>query len=164
MLYCVSTTVSTHANYRTVDRRLLKEVKVSEILPALPRHHNSGLFVIFTWKFFAMSSVANLIPPLQEYAGMESFFGGKPPLPLGVGWAIVLGFGFAVAVLTSLIVWINDKVSGKSMITSEHFNTAGRSVKTGLIASVIVSQWTWAATLLQSSNVAWQYGVSGPFW
>lgn len=25
-------------------------------------------------------------------------------------------------------------------------------------------QWTWAATILQSSNVAWQYGVSGPFW
>lgn len=33
-----------------------------------------------------------------------------------------------------------------------------------MTASVIVSQWTWAATLLQSSNVAWQYGVSGPFW
>ena len=44
------------------------------------------------------------------------------------------------------------------------YSTAGRSVKTGLTASVIVSQWTWAATLLQSSNVAWQYGVSGPFW
>ena len=29
---------------------------------------------------------------------------------------------------------------------------------------MIVSQWTWAATLLQSSNVAWNYGVSGPFW
>ena len=43
-------------------------------------------------------------------------------------------------------------------------STAGRSVKTGLTASVIVSQWTWAATLLQSSNVAWAYGVSGPFW
>jgi len=27
-----------------------------------------------------------------------------------------------------------------------------------------VSQWTWAATLLQSSNVAWQYGITGPFW
>jgi len=25
-------------------------------------------------------------------------------------------------------------------------------------------QWTWAATILQSSNVAWEYGVSGPFW
>jgi Na+/proline symporter len=37
-------------------------------------------------------------------------------------------------------------------------------IKTGLTASVIVSQWTWAATLLQSSNVAWQYGVSGHFW
>lgn len=37
-------------------------------------------------------------------------------------------------------------------------------MKTGLTASVIVSQWTWAATLLQSSNVAWKYGVSGPFW
>ncbi|MBA0711955.1 hypothetical protein Golax_011083, partial [Gossypium laxum] len=24
--------------------------------------------------------------------------------------------------------------------------------------------WTWAATILQSSNVAWQYGISGPFW
>jgi len=27
-----------------------------------------------------------------------------------------------------------------------------------------VSQWTWAATLLQSSNVAYSFGVSGPFW
>ncbi|CAN0306514.1 unnamed protein product, partial [Scytosiphon promiscuus] len=44
------------------------------------------------------------------------------------------------------------------------FNTAGRSIKTGLTASVIVSQWTWAATLLQSSNVAFNYGLSGPFW
>ena len=49
-------------------------------------------------------------------------------------------------------------------ISSEFFNTAGRTVKTGLTAAVIVSQWTWAATLLQSSNVAFQYGVSGPFW
>jgi urea-proton symporter len=24
--------------------------------------------------------------------------------------------------------------------------------------------WTWAATLLQSSNVAYKYGISGPFW
>jgi urea-proton symporter len=44
------------------------------------------------------------------------------------------------------------------------YSTAGRMIKTGLTASVIVSQWTWAATILQSSNVAWLYGVSGPFW
>lgn len=49
-------------------------------------------------------------------------------------------------------------------IATQLNSTAGRMVKTGLTASVIVSQWTWAATLLQSSNVAWQYGVSGPFW
>lgn len=60
-------------------------------------------------------------------------------------------------------MWLEKRYVG-SQHTSEWFNTAGRSVKTGLIASVIVSQWTWAATILQSSNVAWQYGVSGPFW
>ena len=44
------------------------------------------------------------------------------------------------------------------------FSTAGRTVKSGLVASAVVSSWTWAATLLQSSAVAYQYGVSGPFW
>lgn len=88
-------------------------------------------------------------------------------------------------------VWLEKRYLG-SRHTSEWFNTAGRNVKTGLIASVIVSQakffnlqmpydvhldrfyihlnsgfilqLTWAATILQSSNVAWEYGVSGPFW
>jgi Na+/proline symporter len=48
--------------------------------------------------------------------------------------------------------------------TSEMFSTAGRTVKSGLVASAVVSSWTWAATLLQSSGVAYKYGVSGPFW
>lgn len=48
--------------------------------------------------------------------------------------------------------------------TSEVFSTAGRTVKSGLVASAVVSSWTWAATLLQSSAVAYRYGVSGPFW
>ena len=48
--------------------------------------------------------------------------------------------------------------------TSEAFSTAGRTVKSGLVASAVVSSWTWAATLLQSSSVAYRYGVSGPFW
>ena len=53
------------------------------------------------------------------------------------------------------------------MVHERSSDAAGRMVKTGLTAAsviVIISQWTWAATLLQSSNVAWQYGVSGPFW
>ncbi|GAW04167.1 urea transporter [Lentinula edodes] len=64
--------------------------------------------------------------------------------------------------------------------SSEEFSSASRSVKPGLIASGIVSAWTWAATLvsiilntegcvktciqLQSSAVAYKYGISGPWW
>src|ERR1700761_251175 len=43
--------------------------------------------------------------------------------------------------------------------TSEVFSTAGRTVKSGLVSSAVVSSWTWAATLLQSSSVAYKYGV-----
>jgi urea-proton symporter len=76
---------------------------------------------------------------------------------------LVILFGVIFSVITSGLIWLEYRFAGVNE-TSEHFNTAGRTVKTGLIANVIVSQWTWAATLLQSSNVAWQYGVSGPFW
>ncbi|KAG0570237.1 hypothetical protein M758_6G141600 [Ceratodon purpureus] len=93
----------------------------------------------------------------------ESFFGGKPMLSQGIGYAVVLGFGALFALVTSFLVWLEQRYIF-SRHNSEWFNTAGRNIKTGLIASVIVSQWTWAATILQSSNVAWQYGVSGPFW
>ena len=48
--------------------------------------------------------------------------------------------------------------------TSEWFYTAGRTIKTGLIASSIVSAWTWAATLLQSSTVTYAFGLGGSFW
>lgn len=44
------------------------------------------------------------------------------------------------------------------------FTTAGRTMKSGIVASAVVSSWTWAATLLQSSGVCYRYGVSGPFW
>lgn len=81
----------------------------------------------------------------------------------GVGYSVILGFGAFFAIFTSFLVWLEKRYIG-SRHTSEWFNTAGRNVKTGLIASVVVSQWTWAATILQSSNVTWEYGISGPFW
>ena len=84
-------------------------------------------------------------------------------MPSGAGYAIEVGFGVFFSVLTLLLTFLERKFAGV-VTTSEHFNTAGRDVKTGLTASVIVSQWTWAATLLQSSNVAWNYGITGPFW
>lgn len=103
----------------------------------------------------------------QNYQGtckaLPSFFGGEPNMPEAVGYALVVGFGAFFAVITSWIVWLEKRYVGTKQ-NSEWFNTAGRNVKTGLIAAVIVSQWTWAATILQSSNVAWLYGVAGPFW
>ena len=58
---------------------------------------------------------------------------------------------------------IEERVLGPTM-SSEMFNTADRSIGANLTAAVIVSQWTWAATLLMSSNIGWRVGVSGPFW
>jgi len=107
--------------------------------------------------------IAACVDP-ETYAGADSFFGGSPPLGVGVGYLVVLGFGLLFSLFTTALVFLERYYGSAGSMTSEHFNTAGRMVKTGLTASVIVSQWTWAATLLQSSNVAWQYGVSGPFW
>ncbi|KAF2030541.1 urea active transporter [Setomelanomma holmii] len=86
-----------------------------------------------------------------------------PPLSQGFGYGIVVGLGFAFAfgmILTTFVL----KRYNYELQTSEMFSTAGRTVKSGLVASAVVSSWTWAATLLQSSAVAYQYGVSGPFW
>ncbi|KAL6756843.1 hypothetical protein V8C86DRAFT_1810197 [Haematococcus lacustris] len=99
-----------------------------------------------------------------QYDGRCSFFGADPPLPQGLGWFIVVGLGGFFSILTSGLVWIDQKFSGNGPQTSEHFSTAGRSIPVGLTACDIVSKWTWAATLLQSSNVAFKFGVSGPFW
>jgi len=84
-------------------------------------------------------------------------------MPIATGYAIVLGFGAFFSILTIILNWFDKKATGV-VDTSESFNTAGRNIKIGLTGSVIVSQWTWAATLLQSSNVAWNQGISGPFW
>jgi hypothetical protein len=81
----------------------------------------------------------------------------------GEGYGLLVGFGMGLTCLTVLLTAIERKFSTEKA-SSELFNTAGRSIKTGLTGSVIVSQWTWAATLLQSSNVAWNYGITGPFW
>ncbi|KIW13268.1 hypothetical protein PV08_08455 [Exophiala spinifera] len=86
-------------------------------------------------------------------------------LPEGVGYGVVVGIGFFfTAVMCGISMLQQNKYTNFSTKTSEEFNTASRSVKPGLIAAGIVSAWTWAATLLQSSTVAYTYGVAGPFW
>jgi urea-proton symporter len=99
----------------------------------------------------------------KEYECATSFFGDEAPLSQAAGYIIVLGFGVIFGLFTVGLVALERFISGVRM-NSEFFNTAGRTIKTGLTASVIVSQWTWAATILQSSNVAYRFGVSGPFW
>ena len=81
----------------------------------------------------------------------------------GIGYVILLGIGSMMALAVTLLVRAETKWLGTKK-TFEWFSTAGRNVKAGLIASSVVSAWTWAATLLQSSTVAYQFGVSGPFW
>jgi Na+/proline symporter len=81
----------------------------------------------------------------------------------GIGYFVLLGVGLIMALIVSLLVKVETKWLGTRK-TFEWFYTAGRNVKTGLIACSVVSAWTWAATLLQSSTVAYQFGISGPFW
>lgn len=84
------------------------------------------------------------------------------PLPQGAGYAVVIGLGFVFSFGMIMTTFILRRYQ-KEIITSEEFSTAGRSVKTGLISAAVVSSWTWAATLLQSSTQAYKNGISGPF-
>ncbi|KAL8735039.1 MAG: hypothetical protein Q9181_002977 [Wetmoreana brouardii] len=86
-----------------------------------------------------------------------------PPLSQAVGYGVVIGLGLLFALGMILTTWVLKRYQNEVQ-TSEMFSTAGRTVKSGLVASAVVSSWTWAATLLQSSGVAYRYGVSGPFW
>ncbi|KAF2668464.1 urea active transporter [Microthyrium microscopicum] len=86
-----------------------------------------------------------------------------PPLSTATGYGVIIGVGFLFAfgmILTTFVL----KRYNYELQTSEMFSTAGRTVKSGLVSAAVVSSWTWAATLLQSSSVAYNYGISGPFW
>jgi len=114
------------------------------------------VFVIGTGTIFAM--------PYADAAGaIEGEFKLGEVLDESIGWFIVVGLGMVFAGIISAEIKIEEKYLGHVQ-NSEWFNTAGRIIKTGLTAAAIVSAWTWAATLLQSSTVAYLYGVSGPFW
>ena len=80
-----------------------------------------------------------------------------------VGYLVLGGVGLAMAAVVTMMVKAETKWLGTRK-TSEWFYTAGRTIKTGLIASSVVSAWTWAATLLQSSTVTFEFGIAGSFW
>ncbi|KAH9050243.1 urea transporter [Lactarius hengduanensis] len=86
----------------------------------------------------------------------------EPVLPQGAGYGVGIGLFFSAFMIT--LTAIQARYTAFSPKNTEEFSSASRSVKPGLIASGIVSAWTWAATLLQSSAVAYKYGISGPWW
>jgi urea-proton symporter len=104
---------------------------------------------------------------LDEYACATDFFGPDKPRALtpAIGYLVVIAFGLLFGLFTVGLIYVEHYILNSSRRgNSEYFNTAGRETLTGLMASVLVTQWTWAATLLQSSTVAFKFGVSGPFW
>lgn len=88
----------------------------------------------------------------------------SPTLPQGAGYGVVVGIGLFFSAFMVGLTAIQTRYTGFSPKSADEFNSASRSVKPGLIAAGIVSAWTWAATLLQSSAVAYKYGISGPWW
>lgn len=79
-----------------------------------------------------------------------------------VGYGILVGVGalFAVGMYVTTIVLAKfaNEVQGTEM-----FMTAKHSVKSGLLASSVVSSWTIAATLLTSTTWTFGYGISGAY-
>ena len=113
--------------------------------------------------FLVSIASMGLIQSAEAAGAIEGEFVLGEVLDESIGWFIVVGLGMVFAGIISAEIKIEEKYLG-NMQSSEGFNTAGRIIKTGLTAAAIVSAWTWAATLLQSSTVAYLYGVSGPFW
>jgi hypothetical protein len=56
-----------------------------------------------------------------QYAGKDSFFGGSPPLSETVGYVVVLGFGAAFSIFTTLLVYLEKKFAGGESMSSEKF-------------------------------------------
>ncbi|KAL3875049.1 hypothetical protein ACJMK2_037988 [Sinanodonta woodiana] len=89
--------------------------------------------------------------------------GITPSVELHEVLLIVIGFGVFTSLVTILFQSIRKHVYSDKNLLDTAFDAGGK-VSFGLTATTIVSQWTWAATLLYSCTVASKYGISGPFW
>ncbi|CAG2203390.1 unnamed protein product [Mytilus edulis] len=76
---------------------------------------------------------------------------------------LIIGFGIFSGLLATGFSAIRKHIHKDKNVFDTAFDAGGK-VSSGLTATTIVSQWTWAATLLQSATVASKYGISGPFW
>ncbi|KAI0470771.1 hypothetical protein GGR56DRAFT_113735 [Xylariaceae sp. FL0804] len=88
---------------------------------------------------------------------------GSPPLPQGVAYGLVCGFGIVFALTMNLITWISRRYLQEST-DANMLMTAKKSVKSGLVAAAVVSSWCYAATILNSVRLTYLYGFAGLWW
>merc|ERR1711988_464375 len=89
--------------------------------------------------------------------------GVAPSVGLGSALIIFLFVGVFAAGIAQAFQQVRKYVYRDADNLDTAFDAGGK-VSIGLTATTIVSQWTWSATLLQSSTVASKYGISGPYW
>ncbi|XP_078697358.1 uncharacterized protein LOC144925278 [Branchiostoma floridae x Branchiostoma belcheri] len=87
----------------------------------------------------------------------------RPLVLLSEAVLLTLGFGLFAGLVAFAFTLVRKHVYHDQDDLDTTFD-AGGQVSVGLTATTIVSQWTWAATLLQSCTVASKFGISGPFW
>merc|ERR1719264_2286048 len=95
--------------------------------------------------------------------GKKVSVGVEPTVGLGAALLIFLGVGVFAVVIAQAFQMVRKYVYHDADNLDTAFDAGGK-VSIGLTATTIVSQWTWSATLLQSSTVASKYGISGPYW
>lgn len=66
----------------------------------------------------------------------------SPPLSQGVGYGILLGLGFGFALVMIGVTFALKRYHNEGQ-SAEEFNTAGRTVKSGLVAAAVVSRFVW---------------------
>jgi len=95
--------------------------------------------------------------------GKKLSLGVEPTVGLGAALLIFLGVGVFAVFIAQAFQQVRKHVYHDADNLDTAFDAGGK-VSIGLTATTIVSQWTWSATLLQSSTVASKYGISGPYW
>merc|ERR1719507_2510778 len=95
--------------------------------------------------------------------GKKVSVGVEPTVGLGAALLIFLGVGVFAVFIAQAFQMVRKYVYRDADNLDTAFDAGGK-VSIGLTATTIVSQWTWSATLLQSSTVASKYGISGPYW
>jgi len=100
---------------------------------------------------------------LQSRQATTASLGVEPTVGLGAALLIFLGVGLFAAAIAQAFLMLRKYVYHDADNLDTAFDAGGK-VSIGLTATTIVSQWTWSATLLQSSTVASKFGISGPYW